>query len=220
MLQRTPGGMIIVLNGFPGVGKYTILKEVQALLPADKSPRLIDNHLLIDPAAALYPGRGVHHHELRHAIRGVFFPYVSRLAQEGHVVLMTACLAADNDRDATAFQEHLDLVRGIDVPLYWINAYCDQVSLMQRVQSNERIHSSKSKLTDASMLQELLNAHTLIEPQELNDASTKLVVRTLDTSGEIGESVNRLLAIVGLQRGVESASGQIPKTRLNLQYPR
>ena len=65
--------MIIVLNGFPGVGKYTILKEVQALLAADKSPRLIDNHLLIDPAAALYPGRGVHHHELRHATGGYSF---------------------------------------------------------------------------------------------------------------------------------------------------
>jgi len=104
-IQRTPGGMIIVLNGFPGMGKYTILKEVQALL---------DNHLLIDPAAALYPDRGVHHHELRHAIRGIFFPYVSRLAQEGHVVLMTTCLAADNDSDAAVFREHLDLVHTWD----------------------------------------------------------------------------------------------------------
>lgn len=160
--------MIVVLNGFPGTGKYTILKYLKALLPTDKSLRLIDNHLLIDPAVALYPGRDDNHHELRHAIRGVVFPYISRLAQEGHTVLMTACLADDNARDAACCQEHLDLVRGTGVPLYWINAHCDETCLI------ERVLSSKTKLTDTSILRNWVNAHRLIEPEESDDALTKL----------------------------------------------
>ncbi|KAJ3513406.1 hypothetical protein NLJ89_g2973 [Agrocybe chaxingu] len=186
-IQPTPGGMIVVLNGFPGTGKYTILKHLKALLPAHKPLHLLDNHLLIDPADALYPDRGDDHHELRHAIREVFFPHISRLAQEGHVVLMTACLAADNARDAAFFEEHLGLA-----------------CLMDRAQSSERVLSSKTKLTDASLLRELVNVHRLIEPEESGDASTKLVVRSLDMNGEIDESVDRLMAIVGLPRGVRA----------------
>ncbi|KAF8881385.1 hypothetical protein CPB85DRAFT_421261, partial [Mucidula mucida] len=35
--SKPPGGMIVILNEFPGTAKHTILKLVQALLPADKS---------------------------------------------------------------------------------------------------------------------------------------------------------------------------------------
>ena len=74
-----------MLNGFPGTGKHTILKQIQSLLPDDKSIRLADNHLLIDPTAALYPDRSDHYHyELRRAIREVYFPYISRLAGGSH----------------------------------------------------------------------------------------------------------------------------------------
>jgi predicted kinase len=104
--------MIIVLNGFPGTGKHTILKRLQELLPADKSSRLVDNHLLIDPVQALFPDRSDDHYALRRRIRDAVFPCISKLAQEGHVILMTACLATGNHRDAACFREHLALVRG------------------------------------------------------------------------------------------------------------
>ncbi|EIW86246.1 hypothetical protein CONPUDRAFT_86262 [Coniophora puteana RWD-64-598 SS2] len=205
-IQRTPGGMDIVLNGFPGTGKCTILEQLKALLPADDtSPLLLHNHLLIDPAAALYPDRSEDHHMLRRRIREVVFPCIRRLVEEGHIVLMTACLAADDARDAAFFQEHLGLVRGTGVPLYWITAYCEQTRLMQRVQSHGRVHSGKTKLTDPSTLQKLVDTHRLIEPEESDvDSSTKLVVRSLDVNGEIDESVDRLMAIVGLPRRVSA----------------
>ena len=118
---------------------------------------------------------------------------------------MTACLTADNERDTAFFQEHLALVRGTEVPLYWIKTYCDRVFLMERIQSYDRVHSGKTKLTDVSILQRLIDSHTLIEPEESNhDPSMKLVVRSLDVSGEVSKSVDRLLAIIGLPRRVET----------------
>ncbi|KAK0245311.1 hypothetical protein EDD85DRAFT_13821 [Armillaria nabsnona] len=200
-IQRAPSGMIVVLNGFPGTGKHTILKRLRELLPANKSSRLMDNHLLIDPVQALFPDRSDNHHDLCRRIRDVVFPCISKLAQEGHVVLMTVCLAADNDKDAAFFREHLALVRGTDVPLYWVSTFCDQQALLERAQSPECVQSSKTKLTGPDILRGLVNTHRLLEPGELSGGLTNLVVRSLDTDGEADESARHLMEMVGLPSG-------------------
>ncbi|KAL8860484.1 MAG: hypothetical protein Q9178_003143 [Gyalolechia marmorata] len=41
----------VYINGYPGVGKYTIAKELAQMLP---NAKLLDNHLFIDPVAAVY----------------------------------------------------------------------------------------------------------------------------------------------------------------------
>lgn len=114
---------------------------------------------------------------------------------------MTACLAADSDNDAAFFREHLALVRGTDVPLYWVSAFCDQQALLERAQSTERVQSSKTKLTDPDILQGLVNAHRLIEPGELSSGLTNLVVCSLNTDGEADESARQLMEMVGLLSG-------------------
>ncbi|RPD59366.1 hypothetical protein L226DRAFT_576168 [Lentinus tigrinus ALCF2SS1-7] len=202
MVNEQAGGSIIVVNGFPGTGKHTILKLVQTLLPADKSSRLVDNHLLIDLAQALFPDRSDDHHDLRRKIREVVFPYIRRLAQEGHVILMTACLAADNDRDTAFFHEHLALVRGTEVPLYWISASCDRERLVERAQNVERVQSSKTKLTDPAIVEQLVNAHRLLEPEPLSGGLPNLIIGFLNTNGEVDESARVLMEMVGLLRGV------------------
>jgi len=199
--QQSSGGRIVVLNGFPGTGKFTILKYAKKLLPANKT-RLSDNHLLIDPVQTIYPDRSPEHHELRRKLREPVFESLSKLAQEGHVILMTACLADDNDRDAAVFQEHLAMVHGTDVPLFWVNTHCDQAVLEQRVRSPERCQLAKTKLTNVGVLQELVREHRLIRPHESGDRSTRLVVESLDVSGEMEMSVSRLMDIVGLTQSI------------------
>ena len=196
-------GMIVVLNGFPGAGKFTILKHVKELLPANNT-RLVDNHLLIDPAQAVYPDRqNPEHYELRRKLQEPVFESISKLAQDGHVVLMTTCLADNIDMDAALFREHLAMVRGTDVPLFWVNAHCDQAVLEQRVRSAERCQSAKMKLTDVGVLQELVREHRLFQPHESGGGSARLVVESLDVSGEMEMSVSRLMDIVGLTPSAE-----------------
>jgi len=192
--------MIIVLNGFPGTGKHTILKRLQELLPPDKPSRLMDNHLLIDPAQALFPDRSDEHHALRRRIRDAVFPCIRKLAaaREGHVVLMTACLARGNERDAGCFREHLDLVRGTEVRLYWVSAFCDRERVVERGRSEERVRSGKTKLTDAVVLERLVKTHRLLEPGELSGGLTNVVIGSLDTNGEVDDSARRLMEMVGL----------------------
>ncbi|OQD73612.1 hypothetical protein PENDEC_c014G02069 [Penicillium decumbens] len=166
-------GRIVVLNGFPGTGKLTILEKAKELLPADTTI-LLDNHLLIDPVMAVIPGRSDEHHELRRKLRAPIFEKLGERAQEGCVILMTACLAEDNPRDTAFLKKHLDMVRGTDVPVIWVNAYCGQTVLEQRLGSPERCQGIKTKLTDVRVLQDLIREHRLVEPSNSADGSAKL----------------------------------------------
>lgn len=55
----------IYINGFPGVGKLTIATELQKLLPSSK---VINNHLLIDPVAAIHERSDPEYQPLRKAL--------------------------------------------------------------------------------------------------------------------------------------------------------
>ncbi|OAA60754.1 WSC domain protein [Cordyceps fumosorosea ARSEF 2679] len=78
-MPKRSSGRIVVLNGFPGTGKLTILKQAKTLLPADMTC-LLDNHLLIDPVVAIVPGRSDEHHQLRRRVRA---PIFGKLGERG-----------------------------------------------------------------------------------------------------------------------------------------
>lgn len=192
-------GKVVVLNGFPGTGKLTILQQAKALLP-ENIACLLDNHLLIDPVEAVVPGRSDEHHALRRQVRAPVFAKLAERAREGCVVFMTACLAEDSVGDAAFLEEHLDLVRGTDVPIFWVNAHCDPAVLEQRLKSAGRCSGSKTKLTDVNVLRDLLRKHRLIVPGRVSDDSSVLLsVGTLDVSGSVDESVSLLMYMVNLR---------------------
>ncbi|KAF4981984.1 hypothetical protein FZEAL_2306 [Fusarium zealandicum] len=86
---------------------------------------LVDNRLLIDPVVAVIPDRSDQHHQLRRMIRPPIFKALAKRAQEGYIILMTACLVDKNQRDAAFLEEHLDIAHGADVLLFWIDVHCD-----------------------------------------------------------------------------------------------
>ncbi|KAI8718258.1 hypothetical protein NCS52_00604000 [Fusarium sp. LHS14.1] len=194
--QQAPQGRIVVLNGFPGTGKLTILKKANELLPIDTTC-LLDNHLLIDPVVAVIPGRSQEHHKLRRKIRAPIFEKLQERAQKGHTILMTACLV-DDERDASVLQEHLDMAHQADVPIFWINVHCSQEVLKQRVASIERCQGTKTKLTDPTLACDLVDKHRLIEPQKTDNSPEGLSFATLDVSGSVGLSVSHLMSIIKL----------------------
>ncbi|TLD12539.1 uncharacterized protein PgNI_02962 [Pyricularia grisea] len=191
--QQSTGGRIVVLNGFPATGKLTILKEAKKLLP-ETTTCLMDNHLLIDPVAAIIPDRSPEHHELRRLVRAPIFQKLRQRAQAGYTILMTACLAEEVKENVQCFREHLDLVRGTDVPIFWVTAQCDGEVLEERISSPERCRGTKTKLTDVHALRDLLLSYTLVVPREdVVVGAAHLVVATLDANGP----VQRLSLVVG-----------------------
>ena len=192
---HTETGRIIVLNGFPGTGKLTILKRLRQLLPPNTC--LLDNHLLIDPVAAIFPDRNDEHHELRRLVRAPIFEALRKRAKEGHAVLLTACLAQDSPIDTAFLEEHLDMVRGTNTTLHWINVHCDPATLEERLTSPERFSGSKTKLTATNILRVMLQDHRLIQPPE---GLRNVFIGSVDVSGSVDSSVELLIAMVGNTR--------------------
>ncbi|KAI8668678.1 hypothetical protein NCS57_00680000 [Fusarium keratoplasticum] len=195
--QQALEGKIIVINGFPGTGKLTILKKVKELLPTETTC-LLDNHLLIDPVVAVIPGRSQEHHELRSKIRAPIFAKLRERAQDGHTILMTACLVENDERDAGVLQEHLNMAHEADVPIFWINVHCSREILQQRVASIERHQGTKTKLTDPTVVRDLVDKHHLIEPHKTDNSPEGLAFATLDAGGSVDLSVSRLMSIIKL----------------------
>jgi tRNA uridine 5-carbamoylmethylation protein Kti12 len=71
-----PPPTLILLNGFPGVGKYTTARALKSSL-TDQYPSvptiLVDNHLLLDPVAAVYPERDLAYYTFRRKYRRAEF---------------------------------------------------------------------------------------------------------------------------------------------------
>ncbi|KAJ4123343.1 hypothetical protein NW768_009877 [Fusarium equiseti] len=200
-MSGSSSGKIVVLNGFPGTGKLTIFKHLQKYLPTETTC-LIDNHLLIDPVVAVIPDRSDRHHELRRSVRAPIFEELAHRAEQGHTILMTACLAADSPRDQAVFLEHLDIARKAQVPIYWINVHCHRSVLEQRVSTPERQQGSKTKLTDVDILRDILENHWLLEPSNNGDGGVRLVFESMDVSGEVETSVICLLNIITSTKAV------------------
>ncbi|KAM6536833.1 hypothetical protein FALCPG4_002815 [Fusarium falciforme] len=191
-----PRGKVVVLNGFPGTGKLTILSNMQSRL-AGQDTLVIDNHFIIDPAQKIYPDRGLNHYYLRQQLRQVIFKEIRNMVDRGCVVLMTACLG-NNEGDRKVLDEHLDIVRGTDIPMFWINIGRDQRTLEERLTRPRRVQGNKAKLTNVEIPRGMIKHSRIIMPSgtrhRLEDIN--LVTASLDVGGSIEEAVNKVYRIV------------------------
>ncbi|EHK40230.1 hypothetical protein TRIATDRAFT_89373 [Trichoderma atroviride IMI 206040] len=129
---------------------------------------------------AIYPGRSAAHCELRRKFRKVAFDAIRKIAQEGKTVLMTTCLV-DSEADIRTFEEHISIVRDTCIPIYWLNLGCDRDVLEKRVISKERREGGKSKLTDASVLRQIVEDHKLLNPRPYDYEPVRLIAESMDT---------------------------------------
>lgn len=107
MCISAPKGCVVLVNGLPGTGKVAIARALQTKLQ-DNETRLIDNHLIIDLAEAVHPGRGSQNKMLRGHLRSTIIHETVELPDPDTVVIMTVCLA-DNVEDAAMFAECVDV---------------------------------------------------------------------------------------------------------------
>ena len=141
-----PKGCVVLLNGFPGIGKLSIAQALRSKL-RDTETRLFDNHLVIDPAQAVYPGRGPEHKLLRSQLRKVAFSNLASLHGKNIILIMTACLAA-NEEDAAVFADHVEIARSRGVPIHVFTVTCNMKEHHFRLQSPDRIWGQKRKLSE------------------------------------------------------------------------
>jgi shikimate kinase len=141
-----PEACVIFLNGFPGTGKLTIAQALRSKLKGVET-RLLDNHLMIDAAEAVHPGRGLEHKTLRKRIRDAMFDELKALPMAKNlIIIMTGCLAA-NPEDAAVFAEHVAIAQHHDIPFYSFTISVDEKEHFWRLQSPDRIWGQKEAVS-------------------------------------------------------------------------
>jgi hypothetical protein len=153
--------------------------------------RLIDNHLLIDPAQAIHPGRSLAHHALRKELRALAFKALTAEFKDtpNLIVIFTGCLAP-SPADTAVLMEHIHLAKSVRVPFFLFDVECDVEEHEQRFHCEERIGSGNSKLTDWDELDRLWDMYdgTLASPEWVGGVEVSHAP-VLDVSGAEAEDV-------------------------------
>lgn len=136
--------MIVVLNGYPGVGKLTIGQELAGLL----SGKLLDIHTIYNLAFSMTEFKSPAFYDTIEKIEAIAHDLVQKLPQQTPVVLTTV-LAGDSDWADQEWRriEELGRIRG---PLCVVHLDCELNENIRRIQSSGR--GAKRKPQDPEMV--------------------------------------------------------------------
>lgn len=99
---------LLLLNGFPGVGKYTIANALYNNTHTTTKSTFIDNHSIIDVMTQVHPERTPEHYAMRKIlIREAF----AKIPEDISLVIMTCGFAAEAKHDIENFQSHISVAR-------------------------------------------------------------------------------------------------------------
>ncbi|QGI78362.1 hypothetical protein CEK25_005091 [Fusarium fujikuroi] len=182
----------VYINGYPDIGKLTIAKELQQLLPSSK---IYHNHLLIDPIDALVERSSPGYHEMRTVLRR----HVLNEIATSEYTKDTTWIFTDA-RDASAAGEmgakdYEAAARKRDVSLISIVLECEIEENIRRATNPARNQSISAKLTDETILRPILDKESIYRFGNV----TELVLDVTKLSSEeaalrIEEHVDRLTA--------------------------
>ncbi len=137
--------MIIVLNGYPGVGKLTIGGELAALVDG----RLLDIHSVYNIAFALTEFKSPQFMEAVEDVEAIAHKLILRLPDNVPVVLTTV-IAGDSDWGRAEWKRIVKL-GDTRPPFLVVHVHCGLDENIRRIQSPQR--SAKRKPRDPGMAQ-------------------------------------------------------------------
>jgi hypothetical protein len=153
---------VVLLNGYPGVGKLTIARALNDDL---ENSQLIDNNLLVELADAIEPLNTPANAALRTAIRHAAFDGIKAVTNKLITVIMTTCTLSNVPADLELFAELVDIARVRGVPFVSVNINCDSDVNVRRLASEAREHVL-SKLMDPQVLLDMRSKYTLLDPRQ------------------------------------------------------
>jgi len=149
-------GIIIHINGWPGVGKYTVGKFLAEHLGA----RFIPNHSLCAPANCVADFGTPVFFELARKVRSLIFEQMVNAPPEEQFVLTS--VLSEGDDDTTRFELIRDVAEQRSQLLLAVTLVCDAEENLRRLDTPFR--AARRSLTDGAILQTLFRDYRLLQP--------------------------------------------------------
>lgn len=175
--------MIIHINGWPGVGKLTVARELARRLDA----RLLDNHTLHDIAIRLCDRGTEEYWDLYYQIREIAYARV-RVMPPDQVLVMTNPLLFESHREVEAWDAVKQLAADRRDTLVSVTLDCSLDENIRRISSEERRHR---KMVDPAPLIEWRSKYTLLADESV----PSLTIDNSDRGAEeVAAEIERWLA--------------------------
>lgn len=153
-------GVIIHINGWPGVGKYTVGKITAERLSA----RFMPNHSLCAPANCVADFGTPVFFEVARQVRALVFGQMVKAPPEQQFVLTS--VLSDRDDDTARFELIRDVARQRGQLLLAVTLVCDAEENLRRLDTPFR--AARRSLIDGDILQSLFRDYRLLQsPHDL-----------------------------------------------------
>lgn len=139
----------IYINGYPGVGKLTIAKELQKLIPDSK---IIHNHLVIELCLNAFERASPEYEDLRKAVRREVLNAISTVGRNT-TYIFTGSHGTHTPIGPAIARQHLDQAVSQKIPFISVILACEEEENLRRVTSSTRV----SKLRDIEALKTIRN---------------------------------------------------------------
>jgi len=151
---------LIFIYGPPAAGKFTVAKEVAALMGF----RVMRNHIFVDAIKPIFEFASPPFFRIYSLMRNAFLTEAVREGRDG--LIHTFCYAKTED-DATV-QEVIDIVESNGGEVCFVQIICDEDTVLQRVTNDSR--KEFGKIADAETLKGLLSRHELFAPVPMRES--------------------------------------------------
>ncbi|KAI0388383.1 hypothetical protein F5Y17DRAFT_222191 [Xylariaceae sp. FL0594] len=151
-LVRPP---FIYINGYPGVGKLSVAKELCKLLPRAK---VVSNHLLIDPAAAIFDRTAEEYQPLRQALRREVLKSIAAAKSTRDVTWIFTDQQSSSESGSSSARDYQNAAAMRDgSPFVSVILLCElDENLKRAAAGKDRGNgSNNTKLTDLDMLRDI-----------------------------------------------------------------
>ncbi|EMF13071.1 uncharacterized protein SEPMUDRAFT_155484 [Sphaerulina musiva SO2202] len=141
--------LFVYINGYPGVGKLSVARELRAILPNTK---VFDNHNLIDATSSIYERGMPEYQPLRRQMRRVVLDSIATSESTREITWIFTDQQSSDETGASAAQDYAAAAQARQSSFVSIILTCDLEENVRRLTFASRGGESNTKLTDVDIL--------------------------------------------------------------------
>lgn len=189
--------MLIHINGFPGVGKLTVARELEKLTGG----RLIDNHAIINLAYLATEHGTPEFFDLHKSLTAALYKTLSQV-KGLNLLIFTNAQAAELPEDIDRLNRIRDLAAARKEIFVPVVLTCDPEENKRRVVSADR--AERKKLTHVGILEDMLQNYTPYIPDDPHTLVLDVTHRTpLESAAFIKQHCDSLRPLAAVKPSLD-----------------